>query len=75
MLIEEKQKQDETSKLLNLLYSGAEYLTNNYEIKDALGYVARNIAQVLNANKAIIYLYNDDFQQIHVFYIFFTVFR
>ncbi len=66
-LIEEKQKQAETSKLLSLLYSGAEYLVNNYEIKDALGYVARNIAQVLNANKAIIYLYNDESQQINSF--------
>lgn len=66
-LMEEKDKQDETSKLLSLLYSGAEYLTNNYELKDALGYVSRNIAQVLDAKKAIIYLYNDDSKLINSF--------
>lgn len=66
-LIEDMDSNDGTTELLSLLNTGAEYLTNNYELKDAIGYVAHNITRVLHANKSIIYLLNSETKQIHSF--------
>lgn len=66
-LVEDKDKHDMTKEFLNLLNTGAEYLSNNYELKDALAYVTSNIAAILHADKAIIYLQNEDSDQIHTF--------
>jgi len=66
-LIEEHSHQNETVQLLNMLYTGAEYLSDNYEISDALKYITHSIAQVLHANNAVIYLLDEDTDQIHSF--------
>lgn len=66
-LVEDKDRHDETREFLNLLNTGAEYLSNNYELKDALAYVSSNIAGILHADKAIIYIMNEDSHQIHTF--------
>lgn len=66
-LVEENDRNDETKEFLNLLNTGAEYLSNNYELKDALAYVSINIASILHAEKAIIYIQKEDSDQIHTF--------
>lgn len=66
-LIEDRDRHDETTEFLNLLNTGAEYLCNNYELKDALAHVSKNIEGILHADKVIIYLLNEDTNQIHTF--------
>lgn len=66
-LIEERDKQNDTTDLLNMLYTGAEYLADNYEIADAMKYVTRSIAQLIHADGVVIYLLDDDSEQVHCF--------
>ena len=66
-LIEEHDKHNETTGLLNMLYTGAEYLADNYEIADAMKHVTESIAQLIHADGVVIYLLDEDNDQIHHF--------
>ncbi len=67
-LVEEHTKKEPASELLNMLYTGAEYLTNNYELSDALKYVAQSIAELMHADVSAIYLLDDISNQLYFFY-------
>lgn len=66
-LVEQHSEQAETGELLNMLYTGAEYLVDNYELADALKFVARNVAKALRCEGATIYLRDDTTAQLHAF--------
>lgn len=56
----EQTPHDATASMLSMLYTGADYLTDNYKINDALSFVTQNAVGVLHCTDAQIYLPSDD---------------
>ena len=61
----EQPAEDQTANLLSMLYSGAEYLTDNYELDDALSFVCKNAEDALHCSSAQIYLSSESGEEIH----------
>lgn len=49
-------KPEDTSSFLDMLYSSAEYMTNNYELNEALAIIINNVCQTINCQNCCIYL-------------------
>lgn len=49
-------KPEEASSFLDMLYSSAEYMTNNYELNEALAIIINNVCQTINCQNCCIYL-------------------
>lgn len=61
-LIDRNDDTSDTANMLSMLYAGAEYLTNNYELNDALTFVTANVNKVLGCASSSIYLLSGDQQ-------------
>lgn len=66
-LVEQYSESSNTANLLNMLYTGAEYLTNNYELQDALSFVIENVVQLFGAVSCSIHLVGDSSAHLHRF--------
>lgn len=66
-LIEQYNKSSQTADMLNMLYTGAEYIAENNELSDVLSFVTKNVSDVLNCSTASIYLRDENTSQIHRF--------
>lgn len=59
-LMDQQSDNSNTANMLSMLYAGAEYLTNNYELSDALTFVTANVNKVLGCNCSTIYLFSSN---------------
>lgn len=59
-LMDGQSESSNTANMLSMLYAGAEYLTNNYEISDALTFVTANVNKVLACSSSSIYLFSSN---------------
>lgn len=66
-LVEQYSESTRTTEFLNMLYTGAEYLSENYELQDALSFVAENAARLLGCMNCVIYLSEPETDTIHQF--------
>lgn len=66
-LVERQEQPEDTTNLLNMLYTGAEYLTDNYQLNDALTLVNNNVKEVLHCDTSAIYLMDEGTAQLHCF--------
>lgn len=57
-LMNQQAENSNTANMLSMLYAGAEYLTNNYELSDALTFVTANVNKVLGCNCSSVYLFS-----------------
>ena len=66
-LVEQYSESTRTTEFLNMLYTGAEYLSENYELQGALSFVAENAAHLLGCVSCSISLSDPDSESIHQF--------
>lgn len=66
-LVEQYSKSTRTTEFLNMLYTGAEYLSENYELQGALLFVIENAAHLLGCVSCSISLSDPESGDIHRF--------
>ena len=66
-LMEQNAESADSSKILDMLYSGAEYLTNNYELKETLSVVINNVSRIIHCDYCTISLRNHDSKYVHTY--------
>ena len=66
-LVEQYSKSTRTTEFLNMLYTGAEYLSENYELQGALSFVIENAAHLLGCVSCSISLSDPESGDIHRF--------
>ena len=57
-LVEQYDESTDATNLINMLYSGAEYLSDNLELSDALSVVLQNVESIFSCTFCSIYLLN-----------------
>lgn len=66
-LIEQDESVENPTKMLSMLYSGAEYMANNYSLRDSLIFVCNNVNKVLGSVFTTIYLHDEESNRFHHF--------
>lgn len=67
-LMEQNAESADSSKILDMLYSGAEYLTNNYELKETLSVIINNVSRIIHCDYCTISLRNHDSKYVHTYF-------
>ncbi len=66
-LMEQNANSIDASQMLDMLYTGAEYLTNNYELNETLSVIINNVSRIVHCDSCVISLKNRDSDIIHTY--------
>ncbi len=66
-LMEQNTASMDASHILDMLYAGAEYLTNNYELAETLSVIINNVSRVVHCSCCTICLRNQNSDIIHTY--------
>lgn len=56
----EKDMDEESNEVLNVIFKAAEFLTSNYELEDVLKFLTKHVSKVMNSASCTIYLIDEE---------------